>query len=295
MDRWAANTLRVLGIIILSTLVLLAAAAVLLISWCFLVIGALGQQHGQPPSKPEDVTKVIGIVAVVALPAILVIIGGLTSVIFLARQIFRSSPAAEPAAPLSAVAPSRPALTRVFWPAVRRGPVPVRLSPASRKLLDRLVLAMIAQILMSAVGWVYSQIRFWTAPGSLAPHNWISLLLGPFVLFHVPYALLIYFLLRQPTRRVLTNALAVPAVIIVQSLFSLSLVSAYYVRAPIGFLLLFLPWALHVVILVLAYRAIQRIGFHPAPSELLISALIVFVYFSIINGVTPVLYRFSWG
>jgi hypothetical protein len=294
MDRWAANTMRVLGIIILSALVLLAAAAVLLISWCFLVLGAMGQQHAQPPPKPGDVTKIIGIAAVVALPAIFVIIGGITSVIFLARQIYRSNPAAEASPPL-AVAPSRPALTRVFWPPVRREPVPVRLSPTSQKLLDRLVLAMIAQILMSAVGWVYSQIRFWTAPGSLAPHNWISLLLGPFVLFHVPYALLIYFLLRQPTRRVLTYALAVPAVIIVQSLFSLGRVSAYYVRAAIGFLLLFLPWAMHVIILLLAYRAIRRIGFHPVPSELLIAALFVFVYFSIINALTPVLYRFSWG
>jgi hypothetical protein len=178
--------------------------------------------------------------------------------------------------------------------AVIRESIPLHLSAASRKLLDRLALAMIAQILVSAVAWIFGQLRFWTAPGSLAPHNWISVLLGPFVLYHIPYVILIYFLLKNPTQRVLTYSLAVPAVILFQSFFSLGLVSHYYIHGLSGFLLLFVPWAIHIAVLALAYLAIQRSGLHPEPLRLVLAAVFVFIYFSVINVSTPLLYRFNW-
>jgi hypothetical protein len=68
-------------------------------------------------------------------------------------------------------------------------------------------------------------------------------------------------------------------------------VSYYYVHQPMGFLLPVVPWLLHILILVLAYQAIQQIGLHPAPSSLIVAAVITFIFYSMINGITPLLYR----
>ena len=84
-----------------------------------------------------------------------------------------------------------------------------------------------------------------------------------------------------------------PSVLVLQSLFGLSIISAYYIHHPIGFLLLIIPWSLHIVILALAYKAIQQVGLHPLPSAIIVSAIIAYLYFSLIQIVTAFLYRFN--
>lgn len=158
-----------------------------------------------------------------------------------------------------------------------------------------MVLALGAQIGISVIAWTINQLHFWSArhPGSLA-QNWTLRLLVFFILYHIPYAILIYALLRKPSRVALTYAIAVPAVLILQSLFGLSIIAYYFVHEPAGFVLLnSLPWLIHIVILVLAYRAIQQVGLHPIPSSILVAAIVTFLFFGAIHFLTPLLYRFS--
>lgn len=287
MTDWIDNTLRTIGII-------LTAGFVIIISFMLIVMAMCAAQAGRGANSSDSIFF-FGI-------AVMVMLFGLLFIIRLSRGISRSDvpdsftlgppPFATPSGPApvsQSQAPplaSVPAATPVGHPSV-----PLRLSPASRKALNRLALAMTAQILLSGIAWVFNQLPFWSAPVSLAPHNWTAILFGPFVLYHLPYAVLIYFLLNKPSRRALTWSLAVPSVILLQSLFTLSVMFHYYVHGPVGFLLLFVPWSIHIAILVLAYQAIQRIGLHPEPQRLIAAAVLIFFYFSFINGTTPLLYR----
>jgi len=281
VDNWAANTLRTIGIIITSGFIILFSLVLALASMCF---GAVALS-----------SRDLGTLVMFLIPAVLLLLGAGTLLTHLGRKLMVASAPMDPllagGASIPAPVPASPLPAPV---AEKTTAVVLKLSPASRKVVDRLVLAMIAQILLSPIAWIFGQFRFWSAPNSLAPHNFISVLLGPFVLYHLPYGILIYFLLKRPSRRVFMYALAVPCVIVLQSLFSLGLVFHYYVHEPFGSLLLFLPWAIHVVVLVLAFKAIQQTGLHPYPPRLIGAAALVFVYFGLINAATPLLYRSSW-
>src|SRR6266496_1370165 len=273
MERWAANTLRTLGIILTAGFVLLGSGFLLLLSMCAAQGGFGGTKH------PEQVVPYLfGATAVLAL--------GVWFIAWLARGIFRSAAAAEPAGIPATVIPASVPSGGV--------PVPLHLSPLGRKAIDRLVFALIAQIVISAGSWIFNQHHYWSRPQALAPHNWTLLLLPTYVLYHLPYAILIYVLLKRPDRRAFAYSLAVPAVLILQSLFSFGALSYYYMQQPRAFLVFVLPWLIHIVILILAYKAIQQVGLHPAPSSLIVAAIVAFVFFSAIQSVTAYLYRFLW-
>jgi hypothetical protein len=270
MDRWAANTLRTVGIILTSGLTLIIGLVFVLFSICAAQGGFSGYKHSN-----EAVAYGVG--------AFAVLIGGIAMIAWLARGIYRS-PAEEHAYPAAGAA-----LTAAEVGASGL----LHLSPVGRKATERLVLALGAQIVVSGLGWVVNQLAFWTRPQQFAAHNWTLLLLAPFVLYHIPYAILIYALVKRPDRRAFTYSIAVPSVMILQALFSLTVVSYYYVHRPMGFVLLFVPWAIHIVILVLAYQAIQQVGLHPQPTSLILAAVVTYLFLSFIHAATPFLYRFS--
>jgi hypothetical protein len=288
MADWFDNTMRTIGII-------LTAGFVIVVSFLLILMALCAAQAGRGGTSNDSVFF-FG-------TAVMVILFGVLFIIRLSRGISHSvnalepltlstPPFATPSGPVPASQPQAPPPASLPAGSQDAHPsIPLRLSPASRKALNRLALAMGAQILLSGITWVFNQLHFWSAPVSLAPHNWTAILFGPFVLYHLPYAFLIYFLLNQPSRRALTWSLAVPSVILLQSLFTLSLMFHYYVHGPVGFLLLFVPWSIHIAILVLAYQAIQRIGLHPEPQRLVGAAVLIFFYFSFINSTTPLLYR----
>jgi len=176
---------------------------------------------------------------------------------------------------------------------------PLHLSPLGKRAIDRLVMALAAQILVSTGIWIFTQIRqirMLPRNGLYAPnliHNWLYLLI-PFALYHIPYAILIYFLLKRPDRRAFSYSLAVPAVLIMQSLLSLGMFTRALQYQPTGFLLLFLPWAIHIVIIVFAYQAIQQVGLHPKPSGLIVAAAVSLVFFFCVHSIAPILYRFRF-
>jgi hypothetical protein len=272
MERWAANTLRTLGIILTAGFVIITSLLLALLSLCAAQGGIGGTKH------PEQVVPY-------AVGAVLVLIGGIVLIIKLARGISLSHDMPLPAAPTAL-----PTVVDADQPSV---PLHLHLSPRGRTAIDRLVLALAAQIVISAIGWIVGQLNFWTAPTGFARHNWTLMLLAPFVLYHIPYALLIYGLLKRPDRLAFTYSIAVPAVLILQSVFSLAVVGYYYVHHPAGFALFVIPWAIHIVVLVLAYQAIQQVGLHPAPSSLIVAAVVTFLFFTVIHGLTPFIYRFT--
>jgi hypothetical protein len=272
MERWAANTLRTLGIILTSSFVLITSLLLVLLSICASQGGISGAKH------PEQVIPYLaGAAGVVVL--------GVWLIVWLARGIAKS-----PALELTAAPASDVPVTGQLSGSLD---LPLRLSPLSRKAVDRLVLALGAQILVSAIAWIVNQLTFWTRPNHLAPHNWTLILLAPFILYHIPYAILIYTLVKQPSRWSFAYSLAVPAVTILQALFSLTVVGYYYVHRPIGFLLLVVPWTIHIAIIMLAYKAIQQVGIHPQPASLIVAAVVTFLYFSALHVLTPFLYRYT--
>ena len=276
MEQWAANTLRTVGIILTACFVLVATLFLLLLSMC-----AYGGDFSGHKNPGQGLAYLVGAGVVIAL--------GIVTETWLARGIMRSR---RTAVAYAGSAGSVGAPLPVPEPAI-----PAHLSPASRKAIDNLVLAMGAQIAVSIAAWFWGQLRFWTnpQPNALRPHNWTLVLLAPFILYHLPYVILIYRLLKKLDRRTLAYSLAVPCVMLVQALFTVTLVIYTYAHNPVGFLLLFVPWAIHIVILVLAWQLIQRIGVPPTPSSLIVAALVTFVYLWLIHGVTPLLYRFAWS
>lgn len=276
MERWAANTLRTLAIILTAGLVLIVSLILVLLSMCAAGGGLGGAKH------PEQVVPYL-------VGAGLVVILGVLIIARLARGIFRSAKVGEGAATAvgdgAALDASGASLSKT---AVG---VPLHLSPLGRQALDRLVFAVGAQIGLSAIAWVFNTLRFWRTP-TFGPHISPLILFAPFVLYQIPYAMLIYLLMKRLDRRALTYAITIPAVQLFQSLFSLTALS-YFMHQPRTLLLLGLPWLLHIVIVVLAYRAIQQIGLHPEPASLIVTALVVLSYFLLIQVVLiPVLYRF---
>ena len=276
MERWAANTLRTLGIILTAGFVLVTSLILLLLSMC------AAQSYGGASHPDAAVPYILG--------ALVVAIGGVWLIVWLARGIFRSMKVLEPSPDgtlsITEVAATVPDLT----------PVPLHLSPSSRKAIDRLVLALGTQIFLSAVALTFNQLHFWSGPRIFAPfplRNWGLVLFGPFVLYHLPYAVLIYALLKRPDRRAFTYSLAVPAILIMQSLLSLGYFSLFARQHPVAMIVLFVPWAIHIVILTLAYQAIQQVGLHPRPSSIMVAAAVTFVFFSLIHVITPFLYRFA--
>src|SRR5258708_1199022 len=112
MERWAANTLRSRGIILMAGLVLVGSLLLLLLSMCAANGDFGGNKH------PEQVVPYL-------VAAGLVMVLGCLVIVRLARGIFRSMPVAEPGT--AGVPPhSEPA-----------SPVPLHLSPLTRPPLDR--------------------------------------------------------------------------------------------------------------------------------------------------------------
>jgi hypothetical protein len=267
MERWAANTLRTLGIVLLAAFILITSLILLLFSVCAWQGGFGGGNH---PGQ--------GLGFLIA--AVVLLGGGIWGVARLSRSLLRSVAAvtAQSASPVGEVGPA--------------SSEPFHMSPRGLRAVNLLAQTMGAQIALSVLCRLWNQFHYFTAAGGLAHPNWTWILLGPYVFYVVAYAILIYKLVKQPDRHTFAYSLAVPSVILFQSLFSLSIFS--YVRQPAGFLLLLVPWLVHILILVLAYKAIQQVGLHPEPPLLVRAALVTLGYFFFVHVAPPLLlYRMS--
>ncbi len=269
MERWAANTLRTLGIVLLGGFILVVTLVLLLCSMC-----SWGSGFGGAKDPDRGIAYLIA--------AIVVLVGGIWIEARLARSIIRSTAnAAKLESPATGTPQPLPS-------------EPVDLSPLGREAVNRLVIAMGAEISLSAMSWFWNQVHYWKAPSGLALHNSMLILLAPFVLYHAPYAILIYRLLNQPNRRTFAYSLAVPSILILQTLLSVSVTMFAYIHQPVGLLFIVFSWLIDIVILVLAWKAIQRLGIRPDPASQLVAAAVTFVYFFVVHFGIQLLYRLAW-
>jgi hypothetical protein len=302
MDRRSANALRILGIVLTVILGLALILPLLYLGFFVVLFGGVSEMGRISSSRATNLVSVAILLIVAIVTGGIIIIGRLAtgiekapagtgdSRVQPARQTMQGhapSPAPsevdgsaqrnEAATPLSSNLPSPPRLTRGLATLLR-------LSPSTRKAIDRLALAVAAQITISAITWFQIASRY-------TPRT--RILLPSFILSEAPDALLIYLLLKRPSRRSFTFLIAMLIFPILETLFNPLVLSSYphiYTNSSMGFLCLALSALIYIVTVVLAYKAIHQTGLKPQPSWVILATVVVFFYFFFIREITPYLY-----
>jgi hypothetical protein len=267
MDRFASNTFRTLGIVAISICVIVGCLLLLLLALCAGMLGAAGN----PAHHDPQTTKLF--YGSILAAAILVIIGVL-SIAKLAKGIVRESTALP--------APQAESQSLPLAPSVAHD-VAAHLSPASRSAIHTLVLALAAQIAAQvAVGVLGWQWALQSPIASFRPSVPIALVSG--VASNLPYLVLLFSLLNNPSRRTFAYSLVIPSLLVLFGIFGNSASIFFFLRfahSPASFLLL-IPWALHIFILYLAWKAIRLTGIFPNPARLIVAAIVVVIYYSLL-------------
>jgi len=267
MDRFASNTFRTLGIVAISICVIVGCLLLLLLALCAGMLGAAGN----PAHHDPQTTKLF--YGSILAAAILVIIGVL-SIAKLAKGIVRESTTLPAPQAESQSLPLAPSVTH---------DVAAHLSPASRSAIHTLVLALAAQIAAQvAVGVLGWQWALQSPIASFRPSVPIALVSG--LASNLPYLVLLFSLLSNPSRRTFAYSLVIPSLLILFGIFGNSASIFFFLRfahSPASFLLL-IPWALHIFILYLAWKAIRLTGIFPNPARLIVAAVVVVIYYSLL-------------
>ena len=267
MDRFASNTFRTLGIVAISICVIVGCLLLLLLALCAGMLGAAGN----PAHHDPQTTKLFyGSI----LAAVVLVIIGVLSIAKLAKGIVRESTALPAPQPESQSLPLAPSVAH---------DVAAHLSPASRSAIHTLVLALAAQIAAQvAVGVLGWQWALQSPIASFRPSVPIALVSG--VASNLPYLVLLFSLLSNPSRRTFAYSLVIPSLLILFGIFGNSASIFFFIRfahSPAAFLLL-IPWALHIFILYLAWKAIRLTGIFPNPARLIVAAVVVVIYYSLL-------------
>jgi hypothetical protein len=304
MDRFASNTVRTLAIVAISIVVIIGSLGLLLLALCF---GTLGNLGGSGHHDPQAVNFVIGALATAAV----LLTFGVLSVARLARGIIRESAVpplrwnvpddphsharvdAEPApgsqpsipqpAPTLITAASPPALS----PSATLQPRPTidvvaHLSPASRRAIQQLVLAIVVQVTTQVTPAVFGW--RWALRTVPAYHQALLTTFSMVLATNLPYVVLLFSLLRRPGRRAFAYSLAIPSLLLLSGIFGSSVTIFYVLRtthSAASFLML-VPWALHALILYLAWKAIRLTGIFPNPARILVAAVVVVFYYALL-------------
>jgi hypothetical protein len=292
VDRFAANTLRTLGIVLISIFVIGASLILLLLALC---LGAFGTSGGQFHSSSDEQAFLACVIAIAVL-----LVGGVFSIAKLAKGIVRGAP--EYAAPLS-IFPT-PA-TATAGPAPAAAPPPVQaeapprtidaahFSSASRAAIQQLVLAISAkvavEVLLTLFGWI-SVARPHISPLQTFRFSFLAWGLAAVA----PLLVLLYALLRHPGPRAFAYSLVIPALHIFFGLFGHSVSLVYVLRSLHPSLAVFslLPWLLDFLILYLAWKAIRLTGIQPSPTRLIVATAVIFFYTSILPIVVVIMNQF---
>jgi len=310
MDRFAANTLRTLGIVLISIFVLGASAILLLFALCF---GALGV-HSQADKNA---------LTMIFLGGGAMLAGGIFAIAKLAKGIARGTPEYQyplsiaPSAAAQASAPSFrdvttpsvpateirvPASTEVATPTVAAAPYLLpsqpqprttvdvaHLRPASRTAIRNLAFAisgkLAAEVLLTLSGslWTY---RLSHAPFASFRYAFIAWGIAAVA----PMIVLLYALLRHPGPRAFAYSLVIPSLHIFFGFFGHTATIFVLFRATPGIGALFpmlslLPWLLDIFILYLAWKAIRITGIQPNSTRLIVASAVIFIYTSLLPAI----------
>jgi hypothetical protein len=281
VERWAANTLRTLGILVTIILVIGGCWFLLLIALLVFIRGGL------TPSARILHPQAGGAFFGAILATIALVTAGIVMIVKLAKGIVRhpARPKILPSAVGPATIPAAAAPPRLHSLGSRSLHLPLR--PVEHKTIDRLVLALVAQIAISAVT------LFQLATYPFVPHNWTLMLLPPFILSEFPNTILIYVLLKRPGRRAFTFLIAMLVIPILETIFNPVLLNSYnqiYRNHSMGLLWLLLSGLIYLATVVLAYGAIHQTGLRPKFSSVIPATTAMFFYFFFIKTITPYLY-----
>ncbi len=272
MERWAANTLRVAGIILISILLCGAGLLLLLLTFC-----SFTGSMNSGPNQGQAVGYLIALIFVLAI--------GVFIIARLARGIVHS-------VPLETAQPQQPQPPQAD--------VPLHVSPASAEALDHLSYALGASIALGVLLWGTTLYRMWTShgagqPGYLHQRTWLIVFLITAVVHYLPYVLLLLRLQKKPDRPALAFAIGIPAASILHTATTLPLLLRIFSYRP-NYTQTLLPmvaaFVLQVVILVFAWRANQRLGYRQEPVSLIIAGAAAYGYFVIFGSSNAWLYRF---
>lgn len=281
MNRLTANTLRIVGMVVTVILVIGGCYVLLVIALAAFIRGGL-----TPSGRilhPQMAEAFFGAI----LATITLVTAGIVMIVKLAKGIVRRPARSKilPAAAGAATVPPAAAPPRL--PSSGSRSLHLQLWPVGHKTIDRLVLALVAQIAISAVT------LFQLATHAFVPHNWTLMLLPPFILSEVPYTILIYVLLKRPGRRAFTFLIAMLVIPILETVFNPVLLNSYsqiYRNHAMGSVWLVLSGLIYIVTLVLAYMAIQQTGLWPKFSSVIPTTTAMFFYFFFIKAITPHFY-----
>ena len=315
MERWAANTLRTFGLIVVSIVVIVLSLGLALLGLCFAILASADRHGGATPQTNNFIY--LGIAGALA-----VLVGGIFVIGAMARAIFRESkvqaqernqypsqnqnlprlppyslipPAprtetppnivvpgtqadAQPSANPNIVIPAAPAPTP---PLLRRPALDAarHLSPASRTAIDRLVLAIAAQasaqLIVGVIEWLWAGQIVMSRVRLHGP-----LLFAWNLAATAPYLLLAYTLRRRPGPTAFSFCLVIPGIRSVFGFFGQTASVIIFLRTfhsgmP---LLSAIPWILDVLIFYLAWKAVRLTGIEPTPARLILSAVDIFLY-----------------
>jgi hypothetical protein len=276
MDRFAANTLRTLGIIVVAICVILASGVLLLVGLCFASLSKVGTGQSNPG---EDL-----FVGGFFLAAVGVVVGGIFAIAYLARGYQRDPDRPANVRPLRLM-PTSTEISEQFKellparPQPRESDVATHLSPASSTAIQYLAIAIAAkvtsEVLLGIVGW-YGSLGVRNAPIPVYRLGFMAWGLAAIA----PHLVLLYALARRPSRTAFSYALIIPSVHILFGLFGHSAFLAFILRAGqvAAPLLTTIPWILDIVIFYLAWKAIRLSGLLPDPVRLIVAAVVIFLY-----------------
>lgn len=165
-----------------------------------------------------------------------------------------------------------------------RVPVRPRVFPAERQTIERLVLALGAQVAVSAIT------LFQRASRPLLPGDSRPYLIAPFILTELPFIILIYLLLKEPGRRAFTFLTAMLAFGIVETFLNPTVVLSYrqiYLDHPIGLMWPAFSALIYIITGVLAYMVIQKTGLRPKLWSATLGTVGMSCYFIFIQQITP--------
>ncbi len=275
MDRFTANTLRTLGIIVVAVCVLLTCGVLLLCALCFGAIAKMGSSHADPATTAIAVG--IGVFALA------VLIGGIFAIAALAKGYVRDQGPSEPPRRILPTSAEMAEQLREFLPArpqPREIDVATHLSPASSTAIQQLALAITAKITanvaLGIVGWYGALGVPQAAPFPVYRLGFMAWGLAAIA----PHILLLYALAKKPGRTAFAYALIIPSIHILFGLFGHSAFLAFILRSGqvIAPLLSIIPWILDIAILYLAWKTIRLTGLLPDPSRLVVAAMVIFLY-----------------
>ena len=259
MERWAANTLRVVGIVFTAIIVICGCLLLVLLGQC-----AAGGGYGGGRNPDAGAGYFLG--------AGLLGIGGITFIATLARGIHRSRLAPQTVAP----APETDVTSAI--------------STEGQRAIDRVFWCLAAQLALVGLECIYSWLQY-ERTGPQMPAYYSRLFLVDSILYAIPYAVLLGFVRQRVNRSVLTFAFGIPAAAILQTLITILPLTRFYLRSSYSMGAIMLPLVLDVVLVVLAYQAAERSTLQSPASSQLTATAVAFLYFYVLHLVLPFIYR----